>query len=563
MKKKVCLFFLLLLLGLINKNYSQTNCFYSGELLDSTACDKHVMIYQNFPMGSSFIIYWGDGDTSHIQNANPNFHMMMSHTYPASGVYFPYVVMYQPCLDTFSVNVYSMGMVSNQIVIQDSCRQVSGYAFVDANSNCNYDPQEGIPYALVKAYQMGQLVAMVYTDQYGYYSMSIGNSNYDLVFDPVYSNSLTSSCGTSTNPTNLNTNTYDFKFSCNNVPDLQVSIANNSYSPVFIRYIHYSVKNISCIPANGTTIKIVIPDRVNLVPNCSWNNMGQGYSVVGDTVVFNSIFVNPFGEFYGHLCVIGDTNLFIGDTLCASIEASTPLETNLTNNHAEDCSPVLVGYDPNKKEVAINGIDADGYVPNNQTMTYTLYFQNTGNAPVLNVVLKDTLPNTLNLNTFQLLDASHPVQFTFNQNELIFNFYQIMLPDSASDPAGSQGYVKFKIDQKPNLAPGTQIPNDCSIYFDYNPPIVTNTVLSIIELPTSKTSLNQSTFMVYPNPTHDKLFIRSQNSVYNVELYDVRGNLLIKEQSIQQLNLENLPQGLYILKLSNQGDYQSFKIIKE
>src|SRR5690606_3380631 len=49
-----------------------------------------------------------------------------------------------------------------------------------------------------------------------------------------------------------------------------------------------------------------------------------------------------------------------------------------------------------------------------------------------------------------------------------------------TDVSGSMGFVKFKIKQKPNNQPGTEILNRAAIYFDHNPPIITNTVVNRI-----------------------------------------------------------------------------------
>jgi hypothetical protein len=55
-----------------------------------------------------------------------------------------------------------------------------------------------------------------------------------------------------------------------------------------------------------------------------------------------------------------------------------------------------------------------------------------------------------------------------------------MLPDSTTDEPGSQGYVIYRIKPLPTLAFGDVIENTASIYFDENPPIVTNTTFHTI-----------------------------------------------------------------------------------
>jgi uncharacterized repeat protein (TIGR01451 family) len=286
--------------------------------------------------------------------------------------------------------------------------------------------------------------------------------------------------------------------------------------------------------------------------------------VQGDTVTFYGINLNPFESFHGCIYVVGDTNLTMLDTLCVTAFAYVAADANLTNNTAHDCSPVNNSYDPNMKEVSINGMPAEGFVLPNETMTYTLHFQNTGNAPALRVVIRDTLPNVLDPSTVELVDASHLVILHQLSEKLVFEFNNIMLPDSASDPHGSQGYVTFKVKQKPNLAPGTLIPNNCSIYFDYNPPIVTNTVFSQIAFPTNtnKSLLNQST-MIFPNPASDKLNIRTDLSNYHVIINDLQGKRLASWNNAKEISLNGLNPGIYILSIQSNQTIEYFKIIKQ
>ncbi len=572
MVKKVSILILLMFFSDLKSLHAQSNCWYHGEIIDSTSCDGWVWLYQHLPIdtmnGTHIVIYWGNGDSLVIQTNNFNYPQFIPYQYNQPGTYYPYAVLYSPCVDTFPIFVHGSGAPTNSVTYLDSCRQISGYAYVDANNNCSYDMGEGIPYAFIKAFQNGSMVDLAYTNQNGYYTLFVGaNSPYDLDFDYYYLSTLTATCGSSANPTGLNGNNYDFKFTCNNQSDLEVSIHNNSYSPVFNRYVYFSVKNKGCGPSLTSVVKIVLPSDVNLINSCSWNSFNAPMNIVGDTVIFSGLLFSPYTEFWGYLCVIGDSTLTMGDTLCAEIWVDIPNDANYNNNYDMDCSPVLNSYDPNMKEVAINGEPAEGFVPANEIMTYTLHFQNTGNAPALNVVIRDTLSNNLDINTFQFIDASHNVQVNLNTNsrEVVFNFSNIMLPDSATNPAGSQGYVKFKIAQQLNLSPGTVIPNNCSIYFDYNPAIVTNTVVSIIQSPTSKNTQTQTEYLVYPNPASDKLFIHTNsNHQYLIQIFDLSGKLLLNQNSPREIHINTLPTGLYILKITDEkGNYQSYKFIKE
>jgi uncharacterized repeat protein (TIGR01451 family) len=134
--------------------------------------------------------------------------------------------------------------------------------------------------------------------------------------------------------------------------------------------------------------------------------------------------------------------------------------------------------------------------------TYTIHFQNTGNAPAFNIRLRDTLDNNLDLSTFEMLGYSHPALVSINENVLTVRFNNIMLPDSTTDYQGSMGYFQYRIKPLSNLPLGTQIENTAYIYFDYNAPIVTNTTQNNFQVITdlNSKSNNQIDFLLVPQP---------------------------------------------------------------
>ena len=62
-----------------------------------------------------------------------------------------------------------------------------------------------------------------------------------------------------------------------------------------------------------------------------------------------------------------------------------------------------------------------------------------------------------------------------------FNFPNINLPDSVNDEPHSHGYVQYRVKLKQGLALGTVIQNTAYIVFDFNAPVVTNTVTNALQ----------------------------------------------------------------------------------
>lgn len=152
-------------------------------------------------------------------------------------------------------------------------------------------------------------------------------------------------------------------------------------------------------------------------------------------------------------------------------------EENTTESEYK--STILCSYDPNDKLVSPDRESKRIYPE--EGLTYTVRFQNTGNAEAIHVSIKDTLDESLDYSTFQVISSSHDeflnTIITDNRN-IDFSFVNINLPDSTSNVQESQGYVTYTISPRSDLSTCTSIKNTASIYFDFNPPIVTNTTES-------------------------------------------------------------------------------------
>ena len=148
-----------------------------------------------------------------------------------------------------------------------------------------------------------------------------------------------------------------------------------------------------------------------------------------------------------------------------------------TSSHVVSCA-----YDPNDKQAIPVGYAEPHFILADTEIEYKIRFQNTGNAPAFNVDIEDQIDiSKLDLSTFQPITASHSYSTLVQPDgHVTFTFANIMLPDSTTDEPGSQGFVIYRIKPLPTVAFGDVIENTASIYFDENPPIVTNTTFHTI-----------------------------------------------------------------------------------
>ncbi len=141
-----------------------------------------------------------------------------------------------------------------------------------------------------------------------------------------------------------------------------------------------------------------------------------------------------------------------------------------------DCQPNVGSYDPNDKTGYPNGFCAAHYIESNQAIEYKIRFQNTGTDTAFTVVVRDTLPLSLDPATVQPGASSHAYDFELLGNGVVqFTFGNIMLPDSNVNEMASHGFVNFTASQMAGNTNGTVINNQAAIYFDFNSPVYTNT----------------------------------------------------------------------------------------
>ncbi len=177
----------------------------------------------------------------------------------------------------------------------------------------------------------------------------------------------------------------------------------------------------------------------------------------------------------------GSTWLLPGDTAHSSyitLAPGTGGETDTTNNFCQKIDTVRSSFDPN--DIAVS---PSGYILPCTKLQYTIRFENDGNDTAHNIHVMDTLSNNLDVNSLEIETATAAMNIAIIKDgpyQIVkFDFPNIMLPDS-SHHNECQGMVIYNIRTKPGIADGTIIPNQAGIYFDDNPPVMTNTIQNVV-----------------------------------------------------------------------------------
>jgi hypothetical protein len=134
-----------------------------------------------------------------------------------------------------------------------------------------------------------------------------------------------------------------------------------------------------------------------------------------------------------------------------------------------------------------------------------------------------------------------------------WTFPDILLPDSATDQLGSNGFVEFRIALKATLAPGTVIRNRADIYFDFNPPV--RTIDAVVRLPGASSAAEDLLpgLVLHPNPARDQLEVSALRPLAPPQLFGLDGRqlpaLVRSTGNGFSVQTAHLPPGLYLLQV--------------
>jgi len=224
--------------------------------------------------------------------------------------------------------------------------------------------------------------------------------------------------------------------------------------------------------------------------------------------------------------------------------------------------------DPN--DITVSPSDSLFFTPDQlaarEPLEYTIRFQNTGNDTCFKTVVLDTLDQNLDLSTFEMLASSHDYDLSINNRTLKFAFNNILLPDSTTNEPESHGYIKYRIRPREDLVIGDSIPNRAYIYFDYEPPVITNTVCTKIGEALGVDENEEETLPgkvegkvnIYPNPfdkTATILIPDEINEDVVFEIYDISGRKVkmidVGRSKKILINRDSMNTGMYIYMLKN------------
>ena len=247
-----------------------------------------------------------------------------------------------------------------------------------------------------------------------------------------------------------------------------------------------------------------------------------------------------------------------GDILTFTANILSGDDETPEDNTFELLQTVVNSFDPNDKLVSKTSVEnTDAY------LYYTIRFQNTGTFYAENVVVRDLLSDKLDWETLEMVSASHAYRSSLTKGNKLECFFEgINLPASIDNEPASHGYVTFKIKAKSDVTVTDEIQNTANIYFDFNQPIVTNTVTTSLAPLSNQTFATKQWFTIYPNPAATVLNVKSEVKINSIDVINHIGQTVSTAKNVESIDVSLLASGVYFVRANSDRGTAVQKFIK-
>ena len=225
-----------------------------------------------------------------------------------------------------------------------------------------------------------------------------------------------------------------------------------------------------------------------------------------------------------------------------------------------DCQESTNTPTPNTITGHPKGYGPQFQITSHTDLTYLIYFKNVTATTLTSLVISDSLSENLDIISVQPGASSHPYDFTLaGENTVLFTFNNVSIP-----PNG-EGFVKFRVSQKPNNPIDTKIVNKAFILLNQDT-ILTNATLHTVGgdneqlyvLVDIDNPINKNIKLdVFPNPFLTEMTIQVKDypsTDLRLRLYGINGSVLIDQSSstgIFQLSRSSISKGVYVFVIED------------
>ncbi len=448
---------------------------------------------------------------------------------------------YQCGPSPFSFSIYDMG---------PGCGTLQGNVWYDEDEDCTFDGGEnGWAGQVLEIAPAGHYA---YVNGNGQYAIQLPAGNYQVSQLGAFVDPICPAVQPVPFTISGATTTVDLASVSNQPMDIVAQMGSGVARPGFDQQVYGHVYNHTPQATGPVTVTCVLD------PNVVYVNATPIPTVLGNTLSWDLADLSFFGDAVFHVQVNVPAGVPLGTAITHGFSASNTLpEVTLANNSISTTTIVTGSFDPNDKTARTSSglSDAQYLIDQDEWIDYTIRFQNTGTDTAFTVVITDTLSTELDMTTFEQGASSHPVQVDFRTGRVVrWTFTNILLPDSNVNESMSHGLTSFRIRPHLPLLPGTTIENTANIYFDFNPPVITEPSVLVAEFSTGVDVALDAQVAISPNPTSDQVRVgMPDGSIHRVRLFSMDGRLIMDEGGRGEsvgLDVSELPPGTYLLELT-------------
>ncbi|HXR80602.1 MAG TPA: T9SS type A sorting domain-containing protein, partial [Saprospiraceae bacterium] len=435
---------------------------------------------------------------------------------------------------------------------------IAGLIHHDTNEDCDLDSLEGTLKNWKIKIEGEEYLKITTSDSEGKYHVSVPKGEYTVSSQPINGNwdlcEYSYPISISENDPNIN---VDFlAFGLVDCSDLEIDFSTPLLRRCFDNYYSIRVLNNGPEASAGTTLTL------ELDPYFDFISATIPYTQLNDSIIQFDLGVLQVNEEISFRVIFNlSCDAGLGIEHCLTGDLKDDNECVNSRSFYTECQENIGSVDPNDKRIFNEAGQEVAIVDKGEFIYYHIRFQNTGTDTAFNVKVVDLLSSTLDLNTIEVLSASHPYTFEINDGPaLVVNFKNILLPDSTINEPASHGFFKFRIKPLPEFDYGTSIPNQAGIYFDYNDAVNTNEATLVIQNPDgTKEAIDLIDFNIYPNPVTNTLSLdipeRDLNRIDGFEIVDQLGQTLYQSRYSNNnvINVAYLTPGVYSLVLKENG----------
>ncbi len=295
-------------------------------------------------------------------------------------------------------------------------------------------------------------------------------------------------------------------------------------------------------------------------------------SINGQTLILDAGHIQP-GECQSfHFVVNVNCDAELGQEHCISAYTSTDSEDcgeiPTARDAYVDCQENIGAYDPNDKNIFVNGNRNQTYIEPGDKIEYLIRFQNTGTDTAFTVRIEDPITKKFNISSLKPVAASHDYTWSVNNGMLVVIFEDIQLVDSFKNEPASHGFIKFEIQLDSLTLRGDDVKNLAGIFFDFNKAIITEEVVTVIGQPLNTKEHSFESITAFPNPANGLVYISGDalsDKPQDLMIYDIHGKLILSQKISYHDNLIDISKcapGTYLLMMKSGEKVFRGKLLK-